>query len=210
MDGECEAMNLTKSTIAGAILLAAGLMAACVNKKDLSGKAINNGSLNTLEKPKPAEADSSAEKGVDPPANILGSYLQCTQVNVPFDADNASTIGCALYDEKTAVRVDMKTIASNIDWQYELSSIAAEAIIDIYIAENMPSLDYDVHYSFSGFPGTFADLLSAFIIKMNVTDPYGNFQSYRNSTFMQKPAGTGSGVSTNEAPGDIIGGGLGS
>ncbi|HYX39014.1 MAG TPA: hypothetical protein VE954_38410 [Oligoflexus sp.] len=190
-------MKLTSSHNLGLGIATVILLASCQDKKDLSGEVVNKGSLNSIDRPTGGDPE---DERVDPPANIVGTYLYCSEVNVPFDADGASTIGCALYDETTNARVEVRSIAANIDWAYDGSKISIGTTVSLFNAANNPSLDYDVYFSFSGFSVSFADVLAAFIIKMNVTDLNGKFQSYINTSFMEKGA-----KSINpSAPTDVI------
>ncbi|HYX35191.1 MAG TPA: hypothetical protein VE954_19010 [Oligoflexus sp.] len=197
-------MIFTKSKTLGLAISGVILLLACQDKKNLSNEAIKKGSLNNVERQ--AEKEDPNSERVDPPNNIVGSYLHCDQVNVPFDAENATTIGCAIYSNDTHARINTSSFASKIDWSYVQSRSSPDSMVSIFKTEDTQFLEHEVYYSFSNFTGTFADWLSGFAIIMNVTDLNGNFKSYSNSVFMETPPTKTNATAANEAPADVIGG----
>ncbi|HYX34534.1 MAG TPA: hypothetical protein VE954_15640 [Oligoflexus sp.] len=179
------------------LILLAWPQVQCTSKSLKSGNAISNTD----------GVQGKPDKGSEEPIGLPGYPLICVPVNVPFDADDASTIGCGFYDQKTNARVSQKTFSSNIDWSFDPSTLMGGAEVSIFKSAEANSTDqYDVYYSFRSFSVNFTELVNALIIVMDVTDLNGQRVVYRDGDFASRTPPPKPGTPGADAPGDIVSG----
>lgn len=82
---------------------------------------VNPGSQDaSVPVPIPKE-EQAVNEGVSPPGNISGSYLICSEMKAPTAATPESTVNCALRDQVTNNKIDLKGLYSSAQWSYELT-----------------------------------------------------------------------------------------
>ncbi|MDQ3234885.1 MAG: DUF3421 domain-containing protein [Pseudobdellovibrionaceae bacterium] len=129
----CIAFISTGISCSSATLKKAPLLCNQVFDRDADATA------NTPETPAPASPEAAEpvpmpkeEKAVDekvsPPGNISGSYLICIESKAPTAAVPESTVTCALRDQKTNNKIDLKSQYPNAQWAYDLADSSSLTI----------------------------------------------------------------------------------
>ncbi|WP_141731852.1 DUF3421 domain-containing protein [Oligoflexus tunisiensis] len=115
------------------VVAGAACSRATINKAPLLNgqgfdQAIPNTEAEQLETPVPQETATqpvpmvmetdAAEEGVNPPNNISGSYLVCSETKAPTDTNPESQTNCALRDQTSNNKIDLASFAS-YSWSYQ-------------------------------------------------------------------------------------------
>src|SRR5688572_29161084 len=134
---------MTRIPLISEVLILFLFIFSCDSKRDL--KAHKKNALDEKQAVETTSAqDVKADEIITPPSNIIGTFLNCRHVSIPVDNADAQAIGCNFYDNNTSARVEIKTFASNIDWDYDSKALPSNTKVTIYKPKPEQNQPYEV------------------------------------------------------------------
>lgn len=143
-------------------------------------------SLLLIDNLEPSTSDSLEQ--INPPANITGSYLQCTAIVDTVDGQLINRAGCQVVDKERGAKVAINNMADRIEWGFlrdETSNIGTQ------IQVQPPEADYHAIYTFQANNGQALDLgsrasrITVALIGVNATDQELTLESHLDNLILE-------------------------
>jgi Protein of unknown function (DUF3421) len=136
-----------------AFVLASACTATRLEKPGVrTSQSLESAAIEAIEAKAPQTEDAEVTKEeegetVVPPSNIAGSFLICEPTQVVLEGDIEAQVQCALRDESTKSKVDLKTRFSSYAWKHEWTGTST---LTVSAMELSNSLDWHVSYLVKG------------------------------------------------------------
>lgn len=141
-------------------------------------------------------------EAITAPANITGTHLFCEPTVATFTPPQAQTLGCAIFSQSNQTRVDVRTVATNIEWDIDRRVLGPGTTLSTFKADPTQGFDHDVYFAFQGLSEPLEVFKSRLTVIMQVTRLDGQRVVYRNTTHTALPPVGGNG---GTAPADVLG-----